>query len=751
MSTLIHLNGLLDGILDFLFGWIIDFFMGVLNLILSVVYTIAFGAFCAIIDACQYIFRIFAGTADAIYTEAGENIFGGENLFGDPTGNILFDFLMSSTVISIFVKLTVLSLFLIIIFTIVAIVKQEYATEVTKPENNKMAIVAKSGRALMSIFFIPIICIFGIYASNMILKAVDLATSNGGNSLGARIFVASSFNANRARIDVEFYNALCGRESEYTLHNTFDGYFADGATNTDKGMDIVATNVDEAFLANAPFPSKEGSNEPIEWVEGDTFGTGIKYTFAFGTPEASTTFSVNNFTVAHYYYDLWKFDYVVAAVTGIFMTFMFLKLLITLAKRIYEIILLFLASPVVASMMPLDGGNALKDWRKQFIAKIFMIYGPVVAMNLFISIFGLFTSVDSLGTIVNVLLTSFGITEEPLSFVGPAALPFLDASSAIYKKLPLLYQAYQLILCIFMCAGVMVVDQTSKWVSSWIGAEDPLVAVKENNKGFKDRMTNSAKIAAAIPGAVGAAAKATGKFAQSAANVASRPFRKRKAEKEFADAKSDARSKFKASKKEMRSLRANASEADKEGFNQIEQEYQGLIAGGVTEKEAREIMSNNIAVGKYAGSAELQKQYMGSFVQNQTAKAEKKHIKKEIKTRSKMSLKAYTQLNAEKYVQENKQRKAKKASDTRAANRKAAAEEKAQEVADRQQMLHFISNINNIETQRAATEKAAKERRVLQNKINKAKPKAKVKEKNLKGAHNQGKKEFRTKNDDENS
>ena len=68
MSTLIHLNGLLDGILDFLFGWIIDFFMGVLNLILSVVYTIAFGVFCAIIDVCQYIFRIFAGTADAMYT-----------------------------------------------------------------------------------------------------------------------------------------------------------------------------------------------------------------------------------------------------------------------------------------------------------------------------------------------------------------------------------------------------------------------------------------------------------------------------------------------------------------------------------------------------------------------------------------------------------------------------------------------------------------------------------------------------------
>ena len=494
MSNLIHLNGLIGDIFNTLFGWIIDlintFVAGILNVLLSYIYTVVFGAFCAIVDACQYLFRIFAGTADAIYTEAGQNIFGTTNIFGASTGNMLFDFLMSSTVIDIFIKLIVLSLFLIIIFTIVAIVKQEYATEVTKPDNNKMSIIAKSGRAFMSIIFIPIMCIFGIYASNLVLQAIDGATSNGGTSLGARIFVASSFNANRARIDEQFYLALCGRASDYTLSNTFNGYFADGATNTDKGMDIVATNVDEAFLANESFPNALGTNKPMEWVYGDTFGNAIKYTFWWTPVTASNTFSCTNFVVAHYYYDLWQFDYVVAAVTGIFMAFMFLKLLITLAKRIYEIILLFLASPVVASMMPLDGGNALKDWRKQFIGKIFMIYGPVVAMNLFISIFGLFTSVDSLSTIVNVLLTSFGTDAETILFAGPATLPFLDASF-IYKHIPGLYQAYQLILCIFMCAGVMVVDQTSKWVSAWIGAEDALAAAKGNNETFKGQMTSA--------------------------------------------------------------------------------------------------------------------------------------------------------------------------------------------------------------------------------------------------------------------
>ena len=631
MTALVHLNSIISAIFDFLFGWIIDFvettIAGLLNLILSFIYNIVFAGLGAIIDASQQIFRIFAGTANAIYTEAGQNIFGTQNIFGSSTGNMLFDFLMSDMIIGIFIRLLILSLFLLVIFTIVAIVKQEWSTDVTKPENNKMAIVAKSGRALMSFIFIPIMCIFGIYASNMLLRAIDQATGGGTTSMGARVFVAASFNANRARTDEQFFNALTGRQSEYNLSNTFDGYFAQGTTSassSEKAMDVVATRVDAAFLSNAELPGT--------WTKGDVFGDGIVYNFWGGEANAGTTFDYKNFTVADYYYDMWKFDYVVAIIAGVFLAFLYIKMLVTLAKRIYELILLFLASPVVISMMPLDGGKALGEWRSQFVSKTLMVYGPVVAMNLFISIFGLFTSVDTIDTVVSAFLgmevdsDSF-LTGGGVAAVGPAIAPFL-AASFIARTLPGLYTVYNLATILFMCAGVLVVDQTSQWISKWIGAEDAIDSGKKQSGAAKGMILSTASKAVPVLRVAGGAfkgagkvAKATGKavvgapkaigagvkgIAAGARNIGgavSRAWTRGKLKKQlFTNKVNKAWDDYEQGNityKEYSKTRKEAKEqykAEKMRFDSMKADYQDMIAGGMGASEAGDAIRERYSI-----------------------------------------------------------------------------------------------------------------------------------------------------------
>ena len=520
MFNITNLNGIigdiLNGIMTVIINVINSFFAPIFNAVLSVFYQFIFGSMCGILNACQKLFRIFAGTEAAIYTEAGKTAFGQSTVFGGTTGNMVFDFLLSQTVINVFTKIIVLAVALLIIFTIVAIIKNEYSTDVTKADNNKFKILASSGRALMGLLFVPVICILGIYASNQILIAVDSATNSGSSYMGTRVFVACSFNANRARIDEEFAKAMCipkgddGKNySAYwnKVHNNYDF----GVTTTGDSeqalssmMEKVAQKIDTAFLANSKVPG--GSNS---WNNSDSgFGTGIVYEKMFESNIYPETFDCTNFWLTFYYYDLWEFDFVMAGIVIAVLSFLYIKLLITLAKRIYEIILLFIMSPVLLAMMPLDEGKAIKDWRTTFLQKVLMVYAPVVAMNLFLSIFGMFTSVDSLATITNALLEFTGID---LTASTASGLPLLlGAKGILMKAVPGLYAAYNLITCIFMIAGVMVVDQTSSWVAKWIGAEDAIKSGKEQYKAGKSMMNTGLAVGAAA--LTGGASLAAGAF-----------------------------------------------------------------------------------------------------------------------------------------------------------------------------------------------------------------------------------------------
>ena len=623
MFNITSLNGIIGDILNGIMNAIITainaFLAPIFNAVLSVFYQLIFGSMCGILNACQKLFRIFAGTEAAIYTEAGKTAFGQSTVFGGTTGNMVFDFLLSQTVMNVFIKILVLAVALLIIFTIVAIIKNEYSTEVTKADNNKFKILASSGRALMGLLFVPIICILGIYASNQILIAVDGATNGGSSYMGTRVFVACSFNANRARIDEEFAKAMCvpkgadGKNySAYgdIVHNNYDfgvTMTGDSEQSISTMMEKVAQKIDTAFLSNSKVPG--GGNS---WNNSDSgFGTGIEYKKMSGNDIYPETFDCTSFWVTFYYYDLWEFDFVMAGIVIVVLSFLYIKLLITLAKRIYEIILLFLMSPVLLAMMPLDEGKAIKDWRTTFLQKVLMVYAPVVAMNLFLSIFGMFTSVDSLATITNALLEFTGID---LTASTASGLPLLlGAKSALLKAVPGLYKAYNLITCIFMIAGVMVVDQTSSWVAKWIGGEDAIKSGKDQYDKGKGMMKAATAVgvaaltggAALAGGVFRGAASATAKVGKAAGKGVRRGMSvlnkdKRRALQGNYQAKKDEKKNYIQAQKEQKQLLKDAKAAEKDYLDKYGEDnqdygdakvaYNQLLESGMSSSEAQEAM-----------------------------------------------------------------------------------------------------------------------------------------------------------------
>ncbi len=91
----------------------------------------------------------------------------------------------------------------------------------------------------------------------------------------------------------------------------------------------------------------------------------------------------NNLNVVKRYYDLGEMNFVVGILGGLVMLVMFVVSSITFIQRIFDIILLYIISPVSVSTIPLDEGNRFRVWKDMLISKILGAYGIILVMNLF--------------------------------------------------------------------------------------------------------------------------------------------------------------------------------------------------------------------------------------------------------------------------------------------------------------------------------------------------------------------------------
>ena len=91
----------------------------------------------------------------------------------------------------------------------------------------------------------------------------------------------------------------------------------------------------------------------------------------------------NKLGVVKQYYDISEINFVVGLLGGLVMLVMFVISSVSFIQRIFDIILLYIISPVSASTIPLDDGNRFRVWKDMIISKLLGAYGIILVMNLF--------------------------------------------------------------------------------------------------------------------------------------------------------------------------------------------------------------------------------------------------------------------------------------------------------------------------------------------------------------------------------
>lgn len=100
-----------------------------------------------------------------------------------------------------------------------------------------------------------------------------------------------------------------------------------------------------------------------------------------------------------------KFLYFPSLVASIALGIAMIVAIVNLAKRIFEIVFLYLVMPVSMSTLAADDGARFKIWRETFITKVVLAYGAVFSVNVFVLILPLLSqmSIDGIGGFGNSL------------------------------------------------------------------------------------------------------------------------------------------------------------------------------------------------------------------------------------------------------------------------------------------------------------------------------------------------------------
>ena len=467
--------GLKIAFISILVPWLINMLTSVMG---GFFYTIALGLF-KMIDILQDVFRKLAGL-EPVYVSNG-----GLTGTGGAQDNVILSILTNSRVIEILITMTMFAVALLIIATIVQLIRVEYTTEGAK--NSKGSILGLSIKSLGMFLLVPFLCVVGVGVSTTLLKAVDSATSAGGaTSISGSLFLAGASEASPLRTG--------GREY------VSDGYISGGTGSFFKVQDdgyaakskLFGTSIDlfevfgttrsgdeeqqKATLANAVDSAFSRSlSDAIQ----------LKEEQQFGDLPIGGVFNYSNMLAVRYFYNFGDMNFIVLYIGAGFALTCLFKACFGLIMRMYKIAALFIISPGVIALQPLDGGNAYKSWRKNFIGSVLGAYGIVIALNLFFFLISIINTIKLFPE------------ENTLQIMVNAPVNFW-------------------IKAVFTLVGLLMINDLSAQISGYLGADDALKQGEGMAKNVGGTMAKYGTAATKIAmGAGGLASALGGKIAKS--------------------------------------------------------------------------------------------------------------------------------------------------------------------------------------------------------------------------------------------
>ena len=373
-------------------------------------------------DFMQMIFRRLAGLdvywfkdGKSYYHNLGDSWFGGYDTTGSDfsaiehdvinnsqqEGDILLKLFSSNAVVEALIAMTLFAVALLLIVTIIQIIRVEYTTEGSK--NSKGTIIGKALKSLAMFILVPVVCFLGVFVSNKLLAAVDSATAqSGANTLSGYIFLAASADANVIRCgeadhmpdavvlkknDAQFKANL--NSSGNGLEGWKTTYFSSNKASAEARRADIANDIDQLFVGK--YNKHDEANNTVVTISEAKDGT---VSFKNINKDKDTFVLHYSFVRGvEYFYNLLDINYLILYFGG-FMTLMSLfRASFGLVLRLYKATALFIISPGVTALTPIDDGNAYKQWRKSFVANVLGAYGFVIAMNLLFLLLGIIDNI----------------------------------------------------------------------------------------------------------------------------------------------------------------------------------------------------------------------------------------------------------------------------------------------------------------------------------------------------------------------
>lgn len=455
--NLIFVAGLAEKIKEWFAGW----FGAIFSIIPKTLYFLCTLIF-QVLDILQVLVRKVAGL-DVYYVNSTVS---GTSESTKQTGDIAQRFIeeilagKNSVLSNVFWALIILGLIMLIITTFVAVLRSEYQGITDGKVASKGKIIGKAFKAIAAFAIVPVVCYFGIFLANVILKALDTITTGTQNtnftysdSTGKTQSVANKFMQQKTETGVNTYigysfggfsntssaagripttstpiSGLIFKACGYQANRirNFSSFRSAMSENPSVGAGVFnqfGTDYDtSANLLDDCFANCYRLNEKVSVPTGPfhkshmwPLATGLFGAISDPSIMANVqVFDKNNVTMVWYYYDLWSFNFIICVAALVVCTKLLISLVFGLMKRLFEVVVLFLIAPPIASLMPLDDGSALKKWQGKFVGKVIGAYGPVVGLNLMFLILPFvmqirFFNMPFVDSIINVFLVIVGL------------------------------------------------------------------------------------------------------------------------------------------------------------------------------------------------------------------------------------------------------------------------------------------------------------------------------------------------------
>lgn len=361
-----------------------------------------------ICDFCLKLFRKLVGL--------DEYYFDGVKTEGD----IVEMLLQTDIVRNIFISLLVLGVILLFMTTFVAIWKKMETESPSKTINTSL-------RALFNFIAVPVICLVGIFVGNALLRAIDGATGQKGEA-GISSIIYSSMYSNALRGQ----NRFSGKNNAIIQAN-LKTYVVDVKGNIIEGKETPDVDAGESLVSGiyTLFVNSNGEIDTDKIFEYFESNKKIDKYYRFFSAdgydldvdglnsqieEGTLTFSYDNDDMLDVFFDYTRMNFLITGLILIILTKAMLSMTFALVKRLFYIVILFIASPPIVAMAPIND-KALGNWRTLMVKNITVGYVTIALYNIFMSIFPIFRKITlftkgSLGIenyVVSLLMVCVGL------------------------------------------------------------------------------------------------------------------------------------------------------------------------------------------------------------------------------------------------------------------------------------------------------------------------------------------------------